>query len=329
MTLGENPAGTPVIVLNWNGWDNTFECLRSLAKASDVTVAWLVDNGSDVNRSDEALALWPRLRLLSLDQNFGFSGGMNRAMRIAAAEGYSFAYLLNNDATVVPGFLSATLEAARDTNVAVVGSRIGYAGGSNSLCFDGQYYRQGEKLIDGSSSIRSVPVVNGAGMLVRLTALERDGYFDERFFCYHEEEELCGRLISAGWSCAIADGSLILHKREGSDVGDNALYYRIRNNFLLAPGVHGFARIRRKLDAYHSAAVAGDSALQTKRPDQLSTVAAAVHDGLRGRFGRRRLSDDTTAGMVVLRFLLILRPVLRWLGVAFRWRNGTITLPQK
>jgi hypothetical protein len=60
-----------VIILDWNGWEDTFDCLRSLAAASDVTAVWLVDIGSNTNRSDEALALWPGLRLISLNQNEG------------------------------------------------------------------------------------------------------------------------------------------------------------------------------------------------------------------------------------------------------------------
>ena len=282
MTRDGDLVGTPVIILNWNGWEDTFDCLRSIATASDVTTVWLVDNGSNADRSDEARALLPGLRLISLSQNFGFAGGMNRAIRIAVAEGYSFAYLLNNDCKVVPGFLRAALDAVGDADVAVVGSRIAHADMSSSLFFDGQYYGKGEKPVDDSLCVRRVSVVNGAGMLVRLAALERDGYFDERFFCYHEEVELCERLMSVGWTCAIADASLVVHKRGGSDVNGNASYYRIRNLFLLSQGVHGSARIRRNLDAYHEAAAAGEWALQHEWTDQFSALAAALSDGLAG-----------------------------------------------
>jgi len=157
-------------------------------------------------------------------------------------------------------------------------------------------------------------------MLVRLTALERDGYFDERFFCYHEEVELCGRLISRGWSCAIADASLVLHKREGSDVNNNALYYRIRNIFLLSHTVRGFTRIDHNLDAYHRAALAGKWALQHDRPDQLSALAEALTDGLGGRFGQRPVSRQSPAGLLMVRTTVALLPVLRWVKALFSLR---------
>jgi prepilin-type processing-associated H-X9-DG protein len=312
---------TPVIVLNWNGWEDTFDCLRSLAASSDVTAVWLVDNGSTANRSDEALAILPGLRLISISQNSGFAGGMNRALRIAVAEGYSFAYLLNNDCKVARGFLRATLDATGDSKVAIVGSRIAHAGATNSLFFDGHYHRMGQKHIDDSSRIRGVSEVNGAGMLVRLTALEQDGYFDERFFCYHEEVELCERLISAGWACAIADASLVLHKRERSDVNGNALYYRTRNLFLLSRTVHGFARFQRILNACQTAAVAGRRALREDRADQLSASADALIDGLGGRFGQRPVSQRRTAGLLIIRMVVVLLPVLRGLEALFSLGN--------
>jgi hypothetical protein len=321
MRRSANVAGTPVIIANWNGWEDTFRCLRSLANSPDVTVVWLVDNGSDVDRSDDALRLWPGLRVVSLRENFGFSGGMNRAMRIAAAEGYPFVYLLNNDSTVVPGFLRAALDAAHDPDVALVGSRIAFGEAPNFLSFDGRYYSQGEKRIRKSARVRKVSVVDGAGMLVRLAALEHNGYFDERFFCYHEEGELCRRLNSAGWVCAIADASLILHKGEGSNVLDNALYYRVRNGFLIAKCVRGIrGSLNAWLNACYHAALTGESALRDQRTNQLSTLAVGLYDGLLGRFGQRRLSGNRTAGLVVLTVLIALLLIGRWLRGLFRNR---------
>jgi hypothetical protein len=122
----------------------------------------------------------------------------------------------------------------------------------------------------------------------------------------------------------IADGSLILHKGEGSNVFDNALYYRVRNGFLMAKCVHGLRGIRGRLDAWlnacYQAALIGESALRYQRSNQLSTLAVGLSDGLRGRFGQRRLSGNRTAGLVVLRFLIALLLTVRWLKRVFRNR---------
>jgi GT2 family glycosyltransferase len=303
-------SDTPVIVLNWNGWEYTFACLRSLRNAPDVTTVWLVDNGSTMDRSEEACGIWPGLRVLRLDHNYGFAGGMNRALRVAASEGCQFAYLLNNDCVVVPGFLRGAIEAALSSDVAVVGSRIAYADDRNSLIFDGEYHPRGQKPLDRMSESRRVRVANGAGMLVRLAALERHGYFDERFFCYHEEVEMCWRLTASGLSLVIAKDSVIHHSQAGSDVDGNSLYYRVRNSFLLAEHFEGWARWKEKTFALYQAVVV---ARQTRSgPDAeiaLQAVSDAVGDGINGRFGKREPHGRRPVALLRMRALCVIVPV--------------------
>jgi len=174
---------TPVIILNWNGWDDTFACLRSLRNVGEEGLVWLVDNASTVDRGNEARSLYPGLRVLRWDQNYGYSGGYNRALKLAAREGHKFAYLLNNDCVIAPGFLMPTVRAAEaDSRLAVVGSRIVYADHPDFLEFDGEYHAVGACPFYQDTGTRIVKHVIGAGMLVRLEAMERHGYFDERFF---------------------------------------------------------------------------------------------------------------------------------------------------
>jgi GT2 family glycosyltransferase len=271
-----------------------------------VTAVWLVDNGSAVDRSHEACALWPGLRVVRLEQNYGFAGGMNRALRLAAVEGHGFAYLLNNDCSVVPGFLRAALEAARRADVAIVGSRV--ADFSNSLVFDGKYYRPGEKPLQPSRSSRVVSQVNGAGMLVRVAVVESCGYFDERFFCYHEEGELGRRLTAAGWCLVIANDSVVVHTRAGSDIGSNALYYRTRNRFLLAGQRQGWPRWKAALLALRRAAVRGREARSRGNHQDWEAVATAVYDALRGQFGQRRVRPEPIASWLLRLLCVLLAP---------------------
>lgn len=301
---------TPVIVLNWNGWEYTFACLESLRSAPDVTTVWLVDNGSTMDRSDEARAVWPGLRVLRLDSNYGFAGGMNRALRVAASEGYQFAYLLNNDCVVVPGFLRGAIKAAHSQDVAVVGSRIAYADDRNSVIFDGEYHPRGQKPLDRMSESRRVRTANGAGMLVRLAALERHGYFDERFFCYHEEVEMCWRLTASGLSLVIASDSVIHHYQAGSDVDANSLYYRVRNSFLLAEHFEGWTKWKEKIFALYQAVVLARENRRSPDADSaLRAVSDAIEDGINGRFGKREPRGRRPAALLRLRAMCALVPV--------------------
>jgi hypothetical protein len=296
-------------VLNWNGWEDTFRCLASVRDAAESSNVWLVDNGSTVDRSAEAAAVLPGLRILRWTQNYGFAGGYNRALRIAAAEGHAFAYLLNNDCTVRPGFLRAVAEVVlADAGLAAVGSCIVYETWPEYAIFDGKYHPPRTHRLE-AFGVRPAQDLNGAGMLVRLSTFETSGYFDERFFCYAEETQWCGRVLADGWRIAISSDSIVLHRREGSDVDGNAQYYRTRNAFLLLERLALWRRaawkiwlIDRAAGEAYEAWVAGTSAHHA--------IGAGVKDGILGRFGKRR----STAAKWMARLLLA------W-GSSAMWRR--------
>src|SRR5262245_4296534 len=238
-------SATPVLVLNWNGWKETLVCLESLRSASDVEDVWLVDNGSTDDRSEEAKRAYPGLRVLRWNDNYGFAGGYNRAMRIAIEEGCQFAYLLNNDTTVTAGFLASALACARrDPSLAAVGSRV---------------LKEPAATQDDDSPTQQ-PAVVGAGMLIRLSALQEHGFFDERLFCYGEEVEWCWRLREHGRGSSVCPASVIIHRGEGSDRDGDATYYRVRNRFFVAEARLGIVdrKVRNHLKYY--AAVTAEEA---------------------------------------------------------------------
>lgn len=283
-------SSTPVLILNWNGWDDTFACLQSLQQRQDAgenLVVWLVDNGSQSDQSDHAATIFAGLRIVKLGENFGWAGGYNRALRMARDEGFEFAYLLNNDCRVRSDFLEVALnEARKDTQIAAIGSRILFEIPSGFVKFDGEYHQPREKAWVEQFGARRVRDVNGAGMLIRLEAWAEGG-FDERFFCYAEETEWCRRMGTRGWTIMLCPDSLIEHRGEGSDVGSNALYYRVRNQFLLlqceAPGLA--ARLKAQIIlvlrwTYHALK-------RRSEPAKTRAILAGLRDGLRGKWGKR------------------------------------------
>ena len=277
-------AKVPVMILNWNGWEDSLACLESLRSCSDVSNVWLIDNGSAVDRTAEALEICRSLRVLRWEENYGFAGGYGRALRLAASEGCEYAYLLNNDCRARPGFLDGVLAPAlEDERLAAVGSCMLYVESPEFAIFDGRYHAPGEKRFVPFEQ-KAAREVNGAGMLVRLSAMEDCGYFDERFFCYGEETEWCWRVSGHGFGVAVSGRSVVLHRRAGSDHSDNALYYRIRNRFLL---LEPLETPRRWLWTVRFAAEAAAEAAHATVPAQRSAIAAGVSDAIRGRFGLR------------------------------------------
>src|SRR5437870_2186321 len=105
-TQGESLAPRLVVViLNWDGADDTIACLESLAGVNGLE-AVVVDNGSDakdVARVAEAVGRLPWASLERNDENLGFAEGCNVGIRRALERGARYVMLLNNDATLEPG----------------------------------------------------------------------------------------------------------------------------------------------------------------------------------------------------------------------------------
>jgi GT2 family glycosyltransferase len=115
-----------VVVLNWNAAWYTRRCIESLLRTehpSDRFEVVIVDNGS-VDGSAERLAAWfPQLRLIRNGANLGFAEGCNRAMR--DRDGVDLVALVNNDATVTPGWLRPIVDVmAGDPRIGAASARL-------------------------------------------------------------------------------------------------------------------------------------------------------------------------------------------------------------
>ncbi len=214
-----------VVVLNWNGWQDTIACLASLQlldyPAFDLLV---VDNGSTDESVDQIKKAMPSVEVLQAGSNLGFGGGCNVGIRHALARGADYVWLVNSDATVDPGALSALVRLAdQDLTLGSVGSVLYEAdqvdriqlwgGGRVNLWLGGSRHRISPGAID---------FISGASILLRRAALEDVGLFDqESFFMYWEDTDLGFRLRRAGWQLAVADDSRIWHKQSAS-LGKNS-----------------------------------------------------------------------------------------------------------
>lgn len=271
----------PVMILNFNGWDDTVASVRRMLPFVDKI--WVVDNGSALDRSTDLEALSHRVRTLRLSDNFGWAGGYNRALGVLREAGHNAAYLLNNDATLEPGALESAVATLRaDPANAAVGSVI-LTNEGRSVWFDGEYHgdKQATDLSAGAVPSRTL---NGAGFVLNLEALEALGGFHEEYFLYHEEADWFSRARDAGWRLLVDRDSRVHHAREGSDTNFNARYYRLRNRFLASRrGICLGSAPERWRHAFLHAL----RALKTPELGARFAAAEAILDGLRARFGRR------------------------------------------
>lgn len=213
-------ARVAIVVLNWNGWQDTLACIASLQALAyaDFRIV-LVDNGSTDGSVGHFARAVPSVELLQTGSNLGFGGGCNVGIRHALAQGAEFVWLINSDATVASDALTALVQVA-DQNPS--------AGAIGSVLFDADVATRVQLWGGGRVGLwlgRSVhcrvpgPIdfVSGASVLLRSAALDQVGLFDEAsFFMYWEDTDLGFRLRNAGWRLGVAEGSKVWHKQSTS-----------------------------------------------------------------------------------------------------------------
>ncbi|HEY5246971.1 MAG TPA: glycosyltransferase family 2 protein, partial [Dermatophilaceae bacterium] len=184
----------------------------------------IVDNSAPAGATDGVLGQLarsdPRISCLAPGRNLGFAGGVNAA--IEQAPGSDYYWLLNSDALVDERSL-AELLAAVPAEGGVVGSQLVGAdgvtqsrGGRRTVLF-GLVSHQGA----GSAPVRHEGPhpsawVHGASVLISRDTWSQLGGFDERFFLYFEETDLCFRARKAGWPVLVAPRSVVRHSEAES-----------------------------------------------------------------------------------------------------------------
>lgn len=217
-----------VIVVNWNTRALLAECLQSVYDTvHDLGFEVLVvDNASSDGSAEMVRERFGSVRLIENDENLGFARANNQAMAQSQAE---YLLLLNSDAVLLPGALDYLVAFMRENpDVGAVGPRLLNADGSTQpschpmLTPWREFWRLSFldrvvplaaypfSLQDGVFP-KSVDVLKGACMLLRRAALQEVGLFDEGYFMYTEEMDLCLRLTQAGWPLYWAPAARVIH----------------------------------------------------------------------------------------------------------------------
>jgi GT2 family glycosyltransferase len=215
-----------ILVLNWNNAKDTLDCLVSLRALVYKNYGVLVlDNGS----TDDSVAMIragaPDIEVLELGRNLGFGGANNVGMRRAMADASEYVWLLNNDTTVDPNALSALVASAEaNAKVGAVGSAVFRADQPTALQAWGggcvNFWLGSSRHFTEPVPDDAVEFLTAASVLLRTAAIAASGAFDEKFFFYWEDAELCFRLRRQGWRLAVAGGAKVWH-RESATAGRN------------------------------------------------------------------------------------------------------------
>jgi GT2 family glycosyltransferase len=295
-----------VVVVNYNGLEDTRKCLQSLQVVRYPRLSVVaVDNASVDDPTHVLHAEFPWCHFVRNSVNGGWAGGNNTGVAYALERGADQVILLNNDTIVTPDFaqrLVATAMAHPDYGV--LGPVINFMEDPAEVMTDGCIFnrpgypgffqRQPVPLTRTEPpAITEVDIVNGCCMMIGRRVFERIGLIDERFFLIHEESDFCLRAQQAGFRCGVLGEALVWHKgsssfkRTGKQI---QRYYDARNLYLLLrkhAAVSGRmrgawqSRLTYLKYIYYRYSLERENA----QPEAADAVLRGVLDALTGRFG--------------------------------------------
>jgi GT2 family glycosyltransferase len=256
-----------VIILNWNGKQDTLGCLRSVAALQyEALRVIVVDNGSE----DESVAAireaFPSVFVMASRTNVGFAEGNNIGIR-EALNSSDYILLLNNDTLVAPSLLQQLIPVAEaDPRIAAAGPAICYADAPETVWCAGLQTGSGRMFglpVRYTTSILmycgharealpatpyEVDAVVGCAMLLRTPALREIGLLDKALFMIHEDFDWSLRARAHGYRCVIVPEAVIWHKVSSSIKRQDAhrrgqpaaAYYWYRNWLIVVRKHFGF-----------------------------------------------------------------------------------------
>lgn len=252
-----------VSIINYNGNKDTLSCLRHLEKVKvenfnlEVVV---IDNGSKEPfevKKDEFKNY--KLHILKSDINLGFSGGQNLGIKYSLKKGADYVVVLNNDVLIDSNLiveLLKTFEVKKDAGLVSpkiyfakgyefhkgkyqdkdLGKVFWYAGGIMDWNNIIGSHRGVDEVDKGQyEELLKTDFTSGCCVMIKREVFEKVGFFDEKYFLYYEDNDLCQRAKKMEFVCYYQPKAILWHINAGSSGGSGSNlqdYFITRNRFL-------------------------------------------------------------------------------------------------
>lgn len=171
----------------------------------------VVDNASQDNTVNIIKNDFPNINLIVLSHNIGYGRANNIALNQTKTK---YALLLNPDAYISENDILLCLQIMQDNNNIAIAGPVVYNAKihNNSLIDNGICLKKNKKPSQKSNENYSLnQFITGAGMFLNMLIMQKIGFFDEGFFLYCEDNEICKRVIKKGYNTAIIKKAKILH----------------------------------------------------------------------------------------------------------------------
>lgn len=237
-----------VIVLNWNGRDDTLACIESLEKQTyGPTKIIVVDNGSEDDSVCAIKARFPGITTLCTGENLGYAGGNNVGLRHVINSGdCEFVLVLNNDTLAPPDFVESLVHSSIEVGSrAVLSPLIVDNRQPPRIWYNGARWDRSKLMfvLDKLPRPMDMPLVEetqiaiGCALFARVSVFVEIGVFDERLFLMHEESDWCFRAAKRGYKCYVTRRTKLTHRVSVSFGRSDSLlmrYFEVRNRLYFA-----------------------------------------------------------------------------------------------
>lgn len=243
---------TAVVILNWNTEDFLRKFLPGLIRSTDkVDGAEVIV--ADNDSSDDSMAVmkevFPQIKTIEFEKNFGFTGGYNKAFEQIDCE---YFVLINSDIEVTDNWLGPLVDwmdshpecgaCAPKLHSWQDREKFEYAGAAGGYLDKfgypfcrGRIMKRLETDRGQYDSPEDVFWATGACLMVRSSVYRKLGGLDERFFAHMEEIDLCWRMQLDGWKVTVVPQSVVYHVGGGTLPASSPfkLFLNYRNNLLM------------------------------------------------------------------------------------------------
>lgn len=217
---------TPILILNWNGLQDTLECAESALRQTHAHAhLYIMDNaseGDDFEQLSRHYGDHPKVTLIQYPENLGFVRAHNRLMSrlVQGDKSPRYIALLNNDAAAKPDWLENLLACAEETGAGMVSSKMVQYDNRRLMDSAGHFMLNTAEIIplghgrpvkEYEERLENFGACAGAA-LYRVEMLQEIGLFDEFFHTGYEDAELGARALLLGYRCMYEPRAVVYHK---------------------------------------------------------------------------------------------------------------------
>lgn len=222
-----------IIILNWNGKQDSLKCLYSLRQLKYPNYEVLfVDNGSHDDSVACVSQAFSEVQIIENNTNLGFAEGNNVGIRRALEKKADYVFLLNNDTTVDSYLLNHLITAGEDyPESGILGPKVYYLERPNYLYSAGAkitfrdfvvtprgYNQQDQGQFD---DMTEVDFIIGCGLLIKRQVIEEIGLLDPVYFAYFEDVDWCVRARARGYKIIYVPEAKMWHRVAASTGGSH------------------------------------------------------------------------------------------------------------